>query len=117
MAIGWMTIVKNVPWAEVIRNTPVVVDSARKLWRKAAGKADPPLPPAAAPDAADPLAALQTQIETLHAQMLASSEMIQTLAEQNAQLIARLETHRRRLFWLTIATAAALLLALAGWLR
>ena len=122
MALGWMTILQNVPWADVIRNAPAVADGARKLWRKAAGKsgesgkaqvvasADAEQSPAAQ------LAALRTQVEALHGQMLASSEVIQALAEQNAQLIAHIETHRRRLLWLATGNAAALLLALAAWL-
>ncbi|MDR0776196.1 MAG: hypothetical protein LBE81_06105 [Azonexus sp.] len=121
MALGWMTILQNVPWTDVIRNAPAVADGARKLWRKVAGKggeggnmqgvADAEQSPAAQ------LAALRAQVEALHGQMLASSEVIQALAEQNAQLIAHIEAHRRRLLWLAAGNAVALLLALAAWLR
>ncbi|KAB2922406.1 MAG: hypothetical protein F9K30_12575 [Dechloromonas sp.] len=123
MAIGWMTILQNVPWSDVIRNAPKVADGAKKLWRKVGGKggedeetsvapgADADQPPAAQ------LAALRAQVEALHGQMLASSEVIQALAEQNAQLIVRIETHRRRLLWLAAGNAVALLVALAAWLR
>jgi hypothetical protein len=120
MTLGWMTILQKMPWTEVIRNAPAVADGARKLWRRVAGKGSG-AEAVAATDAEQPpaeqLAALRSQVEALHGQMLASSEVIQALAEQNTQLIARLETHRRRLFWLTAATVAALLLALLAWLR
>jgi hypothetical protein len=38
--------------------------------------------------------------------MLASSELIKEMAEQNAQLIKRVETNRARLVWLALFTAA-----------
>ncbi|MCL2525355.1 MAG: hypothetical protein FWF20_11210 [Betaproteobacteria bacterium] len=122
MALGWMTILRNVPWSDVIRNAPAVADGARKLWRKAAGKGSEggKSEEVADVDEQNPaaqLAALQKQVAALHEQMLASSEVIQALAEQNAQLIARNEIHRRRLLWLAAGNAAALLLALAAWLR
>ena len=42
----------------------------------------------------------------LHNQMLASSELIKTFAEQNTQLIARIEANRVRFMWLAGATGA-----------
>ncbi len=123
MAIGWMTILQNVPWSDVIRNAPKVADGAKKLWRKVGGKGGEGEAAAMTPSAdadqapAAQLAALRAQIEALHGQMLASSEVIQALAEQNAQLIVRIETHRRRLLWLAAGNAVALLVALAAWLR
>ncbi|MDP3225514.1 MAG: hypothetical protein Q8M96_20455, partial [Rubrivivax sp.] len=32
MAIGWMTVLKLVPWGDVIKNAPAVAEGARKLW-------------------------------------------------------------------------------------
>jgi hypothetical protein len=123
MAIGWMTILQNVPWSDVIRNAPKVADGAKKLWRKVGGKGgegeETPLAPGANADQppAAQLAALRAQVEALHGQMLASSEVIQALAEQNAQLIVRIETHRRRIFWLAMGNLVTLLVALLAWLR
>lgn len=99
MAIGWMTILSNVPWSDVIKNAPAVADGAKKLWKKIGSKsaADPGTPDAS-PEAQ--LATLQARVEELHAQMQAASEVIRSLAEQNAQLIARVEKSRRRLYWL-----------------
>ncbi|PKO33082.1 MAG: hypothetical protein CVU34_14980 [Betaproteobacteria bacterium HGW-Betaproteobacteria-7] len=121
MAIGWMTILKSVPWTDVIRNAPKVAEGAKKLWNNVGGKGDaaeamnPSLDANQAPAAQ--LAALRSQVESLQEQMLASSEVIQALAEQNAQLIVRIETHRRRLLWLAAGNAVVLLVALAAWLR
>ena len=33
MPIGWLAILKNVPWTEVIRNAPAVAEGAKKLWK------------------------------------------------------------------------------------
>jgi hypothetical protein len=46
------------------------------------------------------VAELQVAVADLHQQMLASSELIQSLANQNAQLIKRVEVNRVRLLWL-----------------
>ena len=40
----------------------------------------------------------------LNQQMLASSELIKELAEQNAQLVKRIEANRKRTLWLAAAT-------------
>lgn len=124
MAIGWITILQAVPWSEVIRNAPKVAEGAKRLLGMVGGK------PAAA-QAADSgaqqagtaapqdMAALQARVRTLettvaelHEQMLASSELIKALAEQNTQLIRRVEVNRMRTLWLgttTLATAAAVI--------
>ena len=113
MAIGWLSVLKMVPWGDVIENAPKVADGAKKLW-KTVGKTPPVTEPAAAetqaaqsPEAHS-IAALQTQLTAteaavadLHAQMLASTELLQTLAGQNAQLVQRVEAQRRRLLWLS----------------
>jgi len=122
MAIGWMTILQSVPWTDVIRNAPKVAEGARKLWNKVGGKvgrAEEVITPSINVDQtpAAQIVALQAQVEALHGQMLASSEVIQALAEQNTQLIARIETHRRRMLWLAVGNAVAFLMAVAAWLH
>lgn len=116
MAIGWLTILKSVPWTEVIRNAPKVAEGARKLWN-AVGKqragdeaAEAGAQPAAShePHTLEALeartAALEAAVSDLNQQMLASSELIKELAEQNAQLVKRIEAHRKRTLWLVAAT-------------
>lgn len=120
MAIGWLTVLKMVPWTDVISNAPVVAEGAKKLWKAVAKKApetaaDAGFVPGSASDTLDPpsLASLQMQLTATEAavadlrqQMLASSELIKELAEQNTQLIKRVETNRTRLVWLALFTAA-----------
>lgn len=116
MAIGWLAVLKMVPWRDVISNAPAVADGAKKLWKSVAKKS----PPSAVGSASsaprivsesqavmllqarvDALEALTTD---LHSQMLASSELINALAEQNAQLVKRIEVNRVRLLGLAAVT-------------
>ncbi|MDX9706055.1 MAG: hypothetical protein RBT86_00585 [Azospira sp.] len=116
MAIGWMTILSNVPWSDVIRNAPAVAEGAKKLWKKVgsnAGKGN--VVDGGSPE--ERIAALHARVDELQAQMLASSEVIQSLAEQNAQLIARIESGRRRLALLVLLNLLVVGIALAVLLR
>lgn len=111
MAIGWLTVLKWVPWGDVISNAPRVAEGAKKLWSTVAKK--PPAampamksPPEQAPDAVS-IAQMRVQLDAalfeisdLHQQMLASSELIQALAEQNTHLIKRVEVNRLSVLWL-----------------
>ena len=112
MAIGWLSVLKMVPWGDVISNAPKVADGAKKLWSAVAKK--PPaaeLSTAGAQRALSPeaqstailqaqLAAAEARLSDLHDQMLESSELIKALADQNAQLIKRIEVNRLRVLWL-----------------
>lgn len=126
MAIPWLTVLKLVPWSEVIGNAPKVADGAKKLWDAVARKPVPSESEAmtAKPASTHPprgigelearIAALESITSDLHNQMLASSELIKTLAEQNAQLIQRIETNRARTVWLGVATGILALITLAA---
>ena len=117
MAIPWLVVLQAVPWTDVIKNAPKVAEGAKKLWSAVSKKS--PAQNSAADNAerspaseADTIALLQERVAALentatelHNQMLASSELIKTLAEQNAQLIKRIEANRRRLAWLAVVTA------------
>lgn len=126
MAIPWLTLLKTVPWTEVIANAPKVADGARRLWNSVSGKPSAAAAPRADGNAApapeggaqaaieSELRALKTATAELHRQMLAGTELINELAEQNAALIQRIELCRVRQRRLTAGVALALLLALAG---
>lgn len=111
MAIGWLTVLKMVPWGDVIENAPKVANGAKKLWQTVGKKPVSAVPDmsahqvlrAEAPVVAalqDQVAELQVAVADLHQQMLVSSELIQSLANQNTQLIKRVEVNRVRLLWL-----------------
>lgn len=114
MPIGWMTVLKLVPWGDVIKNAPVIADGAKKLWDTVGRKPEPAVPaPAAAGtaqlqvDAATAVQALQARVTAAEAaaallqeQMQASSALIKALAEQNTELVQRVELNRSRTVWL-----------------
>ena len=126
MAIGWLSVLKGVPWGDVISNAPKVADGAKKLWGTVSKKAAVPEPaaPHAPPDNgldAESIGELRARIETLesaaaglHAQMLASSEVIRSLAEQNALLIKAVDASRVRLGWLAGALVVVAIFAIVG---
>ncbi|MCF8159797.1 MAG: hypothetical protein K9J76_03775 [Polaromonas sp.] len=113
MAIGWLSVLKMVPWGDVIENAPKVANGAKKLWQNVGKKPSvaPPVNPLADAMGSEPpsvaalqaqVAGLQVAVADLHQQMLASSELIQSLADQNAQLVKRVEVNRVRLLWLGV---------------
>lgn len=125
MAIPWFSVLQAVPWGQVIDNAPKVVDGARKLWSAVAKK--PPAEEGVAvdvPPAADETAALRalrqrlTALEKfnaeLHQQMLTSSELIKTLADQNAQLVNRIEANRKHTARLTVVCVVMSVAVIAG---
>ncbi len=120
MSIGLLSVLKIVPWADVISNAPVVADGAKKLWKAVGKKAPPQAPdpvsePTTTTDRASPdaqaiavlearLASMETATAELHAQMLESSALMTSLAELNNQLIERVNANRIRVIWLALAT-------------
>ena len=120
MAIGWITLLKTVPWADVIATAPVVADGAKKLWKSVSTKkatteggsaAESAVTVSPEMDVATRLAAIEATTADLHAQMEVSSELIKALAEQNTELVRRVEANRQRLLWLSVTALASLVTA------
>lgn len=124
MAIGWLAILKTVPWTDVVRNAPQIADGARKLWGAIATK-----PTSAEIELeADQfihssethtidslqkrLAVVESAWSDLHNQMLASSELIKALAEQNTQLVKKIELNRIRTLQLAGLTVCIAVIAI-----
>ena len=57
---------------------------------------------------------LEETVEDLHEQMLAASQLIKELAEQNTQLIRRIETNRVHMIWLAVTTTLVAVAAVFG---
>lgn len=126
MPIPWLVMLQSVPWTDVIRNAPKVADAAKKLWNTVYGRGDQPPLPASAPvlDGSPKsqafsvletrVASLETAVSDLHNQMLASSELIKALAEQNGQLVAHIEANRVRMLWLTSTIAVTAIIAMVS---
>ena len=125
MAIGWLAVLQAVPWGQVIDNAPKVVDGAKKLWgnvskKSAAEEFDVSDMQTSAEDVEDldiiqkRLAALEKKTAELHEQMVTSSALIRELADQNTQLIARIEANRVRMFWLIVLFTVTAIIAVAA---
>jgi len=113
MAIGWLTVLKMVPWGDVIENAPKVAQGAKKLWssvgKKSATQAAAVTDQEPPASATQTLAQCQAQVDQLqlavaelHQQMVDSSALIQSLAEQNSALVQRVELHHKRLVGLAL---------------
>jgi len=118
-----LTVLSHIPWGQVVENAPKVADGASRLWSSVTGMRtkSPPVDDAAAfagTVSSGDTEALRTRIEALEEnvrnlseQMQASSELIKALADQNTQLVQRVELNRVRLvrFGWTAAAAFAVL--------
>ncbi len=130
MAIGWISLLSAVPWKDVISTAPAVADGAKKLWNTVTKKAPPEnmptieIPMTVSADAETisklllKLNSVEATVTELHKQMLASSELIQALANQNTELIRRVEANRVRLRWISgivvvLVVAVAVLIKLS----
>jgi uncharacterized coiled-coil protein SlyX len=123
MAANWLKMLKAVPWSEVLAAAPQVAGGARRLW-ETVGRKGAPMPEmdlgeamAHAPIDED-IALLATRVEQqdvaiaqLHGQVREASKLITELADQNAQLIARLQAARERLSLVGFVAAASGVLA------
>ena len=113
-----ITVLSNIPWGQVVENAPKVADGAMRLWntvtnRKKEDSIREEHPASAAdatPSEADRLKArlleLDGSVKSLQDQMQASSELIKALADQNTQLVQRIELNRIRLVRYAVATAS-----------
>jgi hypothetical protein len=118
MAMGWLSVLKLVPWGDVIENAPKVAQGAKKLWNSVGKKPrlstlDPVAHAASGGLQGQEavIAALQSQVSELqvatadlHQQMLESSALIQSLADQNTQLVRRVDVHHKQLLALGALT-------------
>lgn len=117
MAAGTIiTVLSNIPWGQVVENAPKVADGAAKLWNAVTRKKPDQSPDASAKAAVDEapsdtevlkqrLIAAEEHIHHLEEQMGASAELIKALAEQNTQLVGKIELNSVRLLRLATATA------------
>lgn len=118
MAVTWITLLKTVPWADVIAHAPKVADSASKLWnavgRKAVVDATLPDSPQQNPlDAiGDRLSRNEDAVRELNVQMAQCSELLAQMAEQNSLLIARIEVERLRTRWIAAIAGGGLVVAI-----
>ena len=114
MAISWVTALKLVPWGDVIQAAPSVLKAAKGLMKKspeqeleeAAQAADTHSQPALASNAGElalqQVAQLEARIQHLEAAQRASNQVLEKMAEQQAQIVKTvgiLRTGATRLAW------------------
>ena len=113
MAIGWLALLKAVPWGEVAKNAPVIAENAKKLWGTVARKSpkqelDVPIVFRSEVQEInwlkERLITIEAEYSELHTQMLTTSEIIKALADQNTQLIKSIELFRKRILKLVVFT-------------
>ena len=111
-----ITVLSNIPWGQVVETAPKVADGAARLWNAVTRKKPDQEPEASAktvPDAAQSetellkkrLVEMEEEVISLQDQMGASTELIKALADQNAQLVRRIELNSVRILRLATATA------------
>ena len=113
MAAGWVAALKLVPWGDVIEATPQILQAAKKLLGTTQkGNADAAagaLEGGAGGETAMPVALqlqhLRDRVAQLELEQQESAVLIQSLAEQNAQVVQAVETLRLRNQRLTVAIA------------
>ncbi|QNP49690.1 hypothetical protein [Diaphorobacter aerolatus] len=123
MAIPWLTALKLVPWGDVIDAAPQVIKAAKGLVKKkdaqqaeAAAEAASTAGRLPASSSSSELAlqqvkALETRVHLMEQSQRQSLEIIEKLAEQNAQLVTTVDALRvgaQRLVWACSALGAAL---------
>lgn len=126
MAAGWWTVLKTVPWSDVISAAPQVATGARRLWdtvNRKSGAVDPAtgLSPEMAAQEDDIIGLLvarseqnDAELNDLRNQMRSASELIANLADQNAQLIAKIDVQRQKITWLGVTAGLSALLAVVA---
>lgn len=130
MAIGLMTTFKIIPWSDVLTAAPYIVQGAEKLWSIITGKTAQQRSndhvEGKAASQSENLSALDARVHALelltselHKDVLLSSELIKSLAQQNAQLVQAVDILRVRTRILLgfcgvlgVATATCILLIL-----
>ena len=115
MAISWVTALKMVPWADVIQAAPSVLKAAKGLMKKSPEQELEEAAQVAFPDSQAPslasnagelalqqVALLEARIQHLEAAQRASNQVLEKMAEQQAQIVKTvglLRTGATRLAW------------------
>jgi len=115
MAISWVTALKLVPWGDVIQAAPSVLKAAKGLMKKSpeqeleeaaqaayAEHTQPTLASNAGELALQQVAQLEARIQQLEASQQATHQVLEKMAEQQAQIVKTvglLRTGATRLAW------------------
>lgn len=118
----WMTALKIIPWGEVLESAPHIVKAAKHLFSatKADARGFAETPDSSAGDGLSGvdkldkrIRLLETRIVELSDEQKSSTELIKSLAEQNALIVEAVEVFRVRVKILLVA-CISLVVVLAG---
>lgn len=123
MAIGWISLIRSVPWDQVAKRAPEIADLAKKLWNTSYKSPKVETDTWANEQSSHQagtnqssffgddqrLVSLEKQLAVVeassarqHRQLVEALELITDLAEQNTQLVKTIEINRIRIFRLTV---------------
>src|SRR5688572_25169224 len=94
-----LTVLSNIPWAQVVENAPKVADAAGRLWDSVTRRnaetterleAESQRPASDTELLKRRVDSLEEALKTLQDEMQASSQLIKELAEQNTLLVQRI---------------------------
>lgn len=109
-----MPIPPNIPWDQVLRHGPKVLDAATALFEKWQARRPEPVNPHAE-EPANPLAVVEQRLQILEEAETAQSALVREMAREMQAMAAELE-RGRRLARLALALAgAALAVAVVAW--
>jgi len=100
-----------VPWLQIVQLVPSILDVSRELLRKQ--KSLPP-PPISEDGIEEAVVQRLLQLEDNERRQ---AELINQMAEQNAQLARAVTVLHRRALWLTAGLSLAIILAVIGIVR
>jgi uncharacterized coiled-coil protein SlyX len=109
MAINYIAALKMIPWDDVVRNAPRIIEGSKKLWNGVAKKSQP-----AATGIDARLSALETQVAELQQELTSSAELISALADQNSRLIQAVASLQARMRLMVGAVAVLAVGAIAS---
>jgi len=101
-----------VPWLQIVRLVPSILDVSRELLRKTRNL--PALPPAEPGERSD---VVVERIRQLEENERRQAELINQMAEQLAQLARAVTVLHQRAIWLTVGMSVAIVVAVIAIVR
>ena len=126
MSSNLFSLLKKVPWSEVITKGPALAEAATGLYdsvrARFGGAREAPVEAtvetategAAAPDLEALLSPLRARVQTLEAELVKTSRVLAELGQQNTALIAQVEQQARWLRWTAWAAGTGLVAGLGA---
>ena len=124
MGLNWIAAFKLIPWANVAAAAPDVLKGAKSLWARTGKSAaarrregEGAVADAGYDGSLASINRLVVRVDELETEQRSASDLINALAEQNAQLIAAVSVLRSRMRVLFALFVLSVLAIIALWLR